>query len=141
MLVIACSNGLGLSSLAARVPAAVRVALDLARLDLEDEEAPIGMGEHDVGLAVAEPPMLGASGRARRRSRRVGTRRVGPHGVDQQPVARQPGQRSRALQFRPAAHARRASTDRPTSRAAASRVAAGFIPTYGRRIAEGCLLL
>ena len=30
------------------------VALDLARLDLEDEEAPIGMGEHDVGLAVAE---------------------------------------------------------------------------------------
>ncbi len=56
MLVIACSNGLGLSSCAARVPAAVGVALDLARLDLEDEEAPIGMGDHDVGLAVAKAP-------------------------------------------------------------------------------------
>ncbi len=43
---------------AAGVPAAVRVALDLARLDLEDEEAPIGMGEHDVGLAIPEPAVL-----------------------------------------------------------------------------------
>ena len=34
-------------------PAPVRVAPDLARLDLDDEEAAIGMGDHEVGLALA----------------------------------------------------------------------------------------
>ena len=33
----------------------VRVAPDLARLDLEDEQAPIRMGDHDVGLALLTP--------------------------------------------------------------------------------------
>ena len=54
-------EGIGDERVAAREPAAARVAPDLAALDLDDEEAAIRMGDHEIRLAVADLAVVAGS--------------------------------------------------------------------------------